>query len=246
MSFKVYIPARYKSRRLPGKLIAKVGPWPLIRYAYERAKKSQAQEIIIATDDDRIASLSKSFGAIVAMTSAEHDSGTDRIFEAAHLRSESDDTVIVNVQADEPLIPSSVITQVAEELVRSAADIVTVCEPLSPEELLDPNVVKVVRDLNMRALYFSRAKIPWAREKPDYLLEMPRAYNRHVGIYAYRMSYLRTFVSASKSDYERIERLEQLRALSRGDSVRVIDAVCPCGIGIDTKEDLQQFRDIVL
>jgi 3-deoxy-manno-octulosonate cytidylyltransferase (CMP-KDO synthetase) len=246
VSFKVYIPARYGSVRLPGKLLETVGDWPLIRYSYEQAKKSSAEQVIIATDDDRIGLVSQQFGALVSITASEHDSGTDRVCEAVVLRKERDDVIIVNVQADEPLIPSSVIDQVAHELAQSDADIVTVCEPLSGlEELLDASVVKVVRDSARKALYFSRAQIPSAREKSNYLEEIPHAYKRHVGIYAYRASYLKTFVTALKSEYEKIERLEQLRALSRGDTILVVDAIHPCGIGVDTKKDLEQFRKMI-
>ncbi len=246
MNFKVYIPARFESSRLPGKLLENVGNWPLIRYAYERAVRSSADEVVIATDDKRIATVSSQFGAHVSMSVGKHDSGTDRICEAVYARNDNDDTIIVNVQADEPLISSNVIDQVAEEVSRSDADIVTVCEPLSRvEDLEDENVVKVVRDSALKALYFSRSPIPFNRERAANMRAPLSAYKRHVGVYAYRASYLKTFVAAPKSDYERLERLEQLRGLSRGDIIRVLDAVEPCGIGIDTPEDLKRFRLMV-
>ena len=246
MNFKVYIPARFDSSRLPGKLLETVGSSPLIRYAYERAMQSSADHVVIATDDQRIASVSQEFGARVCMTVGRHDSGTDRICEAVCALKECDDTIIVNVQADEPLISSSVIDQVAEEISRSDADIVTACEPLSGmQDLEDKNIVKVVRDSTLKALYFSRAPIPFNREKAADRQATLSAYKRHVGIYAYRVSYLKTFVAAPKSDYEQLEQLEQLRGLSRGDIIRVVDAIEPGGIGIDTHEDLERFRRMV-
>jgi len=246
VSFKVYIPARFDSTRLPGKLLESVGNWPLIRYAYERATQSSADQVVIATDDKRIASVSQQFGARVSITAEQHDSGTDRIYEAVCKLKECEDTIIVNVQADEPLISSRVIDQVAEELSVSDADIVTACEPLSRvEDLEDENVVKVVRDDMLNALYFSRSSIPFNRERTGDLQSALSAYKRHVGIYAYRVSYLKTFVVAPKSDYERLEQLEQLRGLSRGDIIRVVDVIEPCGIGIDTPEELQRFRLMV-
>ncbi len=246
MNFKVYIPARFDSTRLPGKLLKNVGNWPLIRYAYERAARSSAEQVVIATDDKRIASASQQFGARVSITVGRHDSGTDRIYEAACALEECDDTIIVNVQADEPLISSRVIDQVAKELSKSDADIVTVCEPLSrAEDLKDENVVKVVRDDMLNALYFSRSVIPFNRDWRRDTQTVLSAYKRHVGIYAYRVSYLKTFVVGPKSDYEQLEQLEQLRGLSRGHTIRVVDAIEPCGIGIDTLEDLQRFRLMV-
>ena len=246
MNFKVYIPARFDSSRFPGKLLETVGNWPLIRYAYEGAARSSADQIVIATDDNRIASISQEFGARVCMTVGSHDSGTDRICEAVCTLQECDDTIIVNVQADEPLISSRVIDQVAEELSSSDSDIVTVCEPLSRvEDIEDKNIVKIVRDDMLNALYFSRSSIPYNREKSGDMQAALSVYKRHVGIYAYRVSYLKTFVAAPKSDYERLEKLEQLRGLSRGDIIRVVDVVESCGIGIDTPEDLARFRLMV-
>ncbi len=242
MSFKVYIPARYASSRLPGKLLLSIGGKPLVQHVYENAVSSGADEVVIATDDERIFEAARKFGAVVVRTRDSHLSGTDRIAEAVAGRGESDDTIVVNVQGDEPRLPGSVIRQVARLLESNpVADITTVCEPVGSEPAVnDPNVVKVVRTADDRALYFSRAPIPHARDAHAVNLDY---YRRHVGIYAYRAAYLRRFVDAPPAALEQVERLEQLRALAGGAVIIVADAAAHCGIGVDTPADFEHLRE---
>ena len=191
MTFSVVIPARYGSSRLPGKPLADIGGKPMLQWVYERASASAAEQVVIATDDARIESAAKLFGARVCMTANTHPSGTDRIEEVARILGLADDTIVVNVQGDEPLLPAAVIDQVAANLSNTPeAAMSTLCEPLeNVDEMFNPNVVKVVTDSKQLALYFSRAPIPWARER--FKSGQPTAgtavtAQRHVGIYAYR------------------------------------------------------------
>lgn len=240
MKFKVYIPARYASKRLPGKPLLSIGGKPMIQHVYENALASGANEVVIATDDERIAVVAEGFGAAVARTRRGHVSGTDRIAEAVAARGEGDAAIIVNVQGDEPELPGSVIRQVAG-LIESndGADIASVCEPiLEASAIDDPNIVKVVRAVDHRALYFSRQAIPHAREGRA----AARAhYRRHVGIYAYRVAYLRRFVDTPPAELEQIESLEQLRALAGNAVIIVADAVAECGVGVDTRADFDRL-----
>ncbi len=238
MGFSVVIPARYASTRLPGKPLLDIAGKPMLQHTFERAQQSDAQSVHIATDDERIRDLATSFGAEVCMTSPEHRTGTDRIQEVCSLLALDESQIIVNVQADEPLIPPTVINQVAENLAREEeAGIATLCEIIcSQDEVKDPNSVKVVFDQRGFALYFSRATIPWqgsASAKNCY---------RHIGIYAYRVSALNQFVQWSVSGLEMQEKLEQLRALDNG--VRIHVAQCAENIppGVDTEKDLAQVR----
>ena len=236
MKFKVYIPARYASSRLPGKPLLTISGKTIIQHVYENALSSGADEVIVATDDQRIADVALGFGAVVAMTARTHESGTDRVAEAVSNRDEADGAIIVNVQGDEPQLPAAVIRQVAAMIAsNSAIDIASVCEPiLDLSEIDDPNIVKVVRATDQRALYFSRAPIPHARDGREGKLP---CYRRHVGIYAYRAAYLRQFVATPPGDLEQLERLEQLRAIALNAMVVVADAITECGIGIDTRDD---------
>ncbi len=240
MTFKVYIPARYASSRLPGKPLLEVGGKPILRHVYDNACASGAAEVVIATDDERIANAAVAFGAAVAMTSSAHPSGTDRIAEAVAARGEADSTVIVNVQGDEPLLPAAVIGQVAALInAGDAIDIATICEAIDdPAAVTNPNIVKVVRGAGERALYFSRAPIPYTRDGAINVAN----YRRHVGIYAYRAGYLRRFVALPASALEQTERLEQLRALAHNAVVVAGDAIADCGIGVDTPVDFEQLR----
>lgn len=245
MTFKVYIPARYGATRLPGKPLLDIDGKPLIQHVFERAMASGAAEVVIATDDERIATVARGFGAIVCMTSPTLPSGSDRIAAAARARGEADELIIVNLQGDEPRMPAAVIRQVATLAEEVACDIATVCEPLAPAQLFDPNVVKVVRDQQQRALYFSRATIPWSRDEfaeGRHATAQLGRYRRHVGIYAYRVGFLARLVASPPSELEQMECLEQLRALSCGARVMVADAVAPCGIGVDTRADLERLR----
>lgn len=244
MTFKVYIPARYGATRLPGKPLLEIEGRAMILHVCERALESGAAEVVVATDDERIARVVQSCGARVALTDPALPSGTDRIAAAAAANGEPADLVIVNVQGDEPRMPAAVIRQVAT-LAAGACDMATVCEPLSEAQLFDPNVVKVVRGTGARAMYFSRAAIPWSREEFADGGRSTRAldrYRRHVGIYGYRVGFLARFVASPPAATERLEALEQLRALEFGADIRVPDAVSPCGAGIDTASDLARLR----
>lgn len=244
MTFKVYIPARFGATRLPGKPLLDIGGKPLIQHVYERACRSGASEVVIATDDERVADAAARFGAAYCMTSATHASGSDRIAEAARLRGEAGDQIIVNVQGDEPRMPPLVIDQVAQLAMQGDCDIATICEPLDAAQLWDPNVVKVVRDNASRALYFSRATIPWSRDEFAGARQTNAltSYRRHVGLYAYRVDFLLRFVATPVAELERLEALEQLRALVGGARIIVADALTFCGTGIDTPADLEHLR----
>lgn len=244
MNFHVYIPARYGASRLPGKPLLEFDGKPLVRHVWERAMASGAASVVIATDDTRIASAARAFGASVEMTDPALPSGTDRIAAACAARGLAADAVVVNVQGDEPHMPSAVIEQVASVVAAGGCDMASVCEPLEESQVFDTNVVKVVRDDDGRALYFSRAAIPWdrdryARERTVGALD---AYRRHVGIYGYRVGFLARFVTLPPARIEQLEALEQLRALAAGAVIRVPDAVAPCGRGVDTPADLERLR----
>lgn len=236
--FVVVIPARYASKRLPGKPLRLIKGKTMIEHVHERARESDAREVVIATDDERIAAAAEEFGATVCMTGDHHGSGTERIAEVADLLDWDDATVVVNLQGDEPAMPSTLIDLCASQLSDSDADLATLASPVaSIEDFDNPNVVKVVCDDSGNAIYFSRAAIPYAREpgKRDAARE---AALHHHGIYAYRCGILRNLVAAPASRLELAEQLEQLRALSLGLTIRVaIPAVRP-GAGVDTEADL--------
>jgi len=248
MAFSVVIPARYGSSRFPGKPLADIAGKPMVQHVYERACESGAERVIIATDDARIEQAAKAFGAEVVMTRSDHPSGTDRLQEVvAQLELESDH-ILVNVQGDEPLIPPALIDQVAKNMAAAPeAGIATLSEPIGDvATLLNPNVVKVVSDVQGMALYFSRAPVPWPRdafaaEKPEQLPE-GFAWQRHIGIYAYRAQLLNDFVSWEPAAVEMTECLEQLRAMYNGAKIHVAQALeAPPG-GVDTPEDLERVR----
>jgi 3-deoxy-manno-octulosonate cytidylyltransferase (CMP-KDO synthetase) len=233
--FRVVIPARFGSTRLPGKVLLEIDGKSVLEWVHRRARASRASEVIIATDDDRVANVARAFKADVAMTSAAHPSGTDRIAEVARVRGWNDDDVVVNVQGDEPLMPAALVDQVADLLAAGGADIGTLSSPLQdPADLADPNVVKVVADAQGRALYFSRAPIPWNRDAPG----APREARRHVGIYSYRVAALKRLASLPASPLEQLEKLEQLRALENGLLIHVADARERPGQDVNTAEDL--------
>jgi 3-deoxy-manno-octulosonate cytidylyltransferase (CMP-KDO synthetase) len=240
--FRVVIPARFASTRLPGKVLLPLGGRPMIQWVHERACAADPQEVIIATDDARVAAVAESFGADVAMTAMTHPSGTDRIAEVARQRGWGDAEIVVNVQADEPLIPSTLIGQVARLLeAHPGAGIATLATAIrSGEEFLDPNVVKVVADAQGRALYFSRAPVPWDRDGAVAgAAHMSFAGSlRHIGIYAYRVASLRKLTLLPPSALELREKLEQLRALAHGMQIHVGEASEPPGPDVNTHEDL--------
>ncbi|MGK0499418.1 MAG: 3-deoxy-manno-octulosonate cytidylyltransferase (CMP-KDO synthetase) [Oceanicoccus sp.] len=247
MSFSVVIPARYDSTRLPGKPLLEIAGKSMIARVYQQALHSGAEQVIIATDDRRIADAATLFGATVCMTSDQHESGTDRLQEVVDQFDFADDHIVVNVQGDEPLIPPVVIDQVAANLAEhSDASIATLVEPITDiDTVFNPNAVKVVRDQDNIALYFSRAPIPWSRDGFDGSNEsLPSdvQYLRHVGIYAYRVKFLHQFVSWQPSVLEQTEKLEQLRALEHGVVIVAHNACETIPAGIDTEQDLAAVR----
>lgn len=250
MGFVVVIPARYASTRLPGKPLREIAGRPMIEHVYRRARMSAADEVIIATDDERIVRAAQEFGARVCLTAPTHPSGTDRLAEVARLLGFPDDRVLVNVQGDEPLIAPALIDQVAADLVlHGGASVATLCEPIAAAaELFDPNVVKVVRDEEGYALYFSRAVIPWDREAfaaGTPVLPEGGAHYRHVGLYAYRAGFIRAYVEWPPCALERMEKLEQLRALWRGHRIYVGVAREKAGPGVDTAQDLERVERLL-
>jgi len=250
LAFRVVIPARFDSTRLPGKVLLPLAGRPMLQWVHERASAAGAAEVLIATDDARIASAARGFGAAVAMTAATHPSGTDRIAQAASDRGWGDDAVVVNVQADEPLIPPALIAQVARLLeAHPQAHLATLSTPIGArEEFLDPNVVKVVTDTDGRALYFSRAPVPWQRDavSPEAASPPGRARAmRHVGIYAYRVAALKRLAALPPSSLELCEKLEQLRALENGLEIRVARACEAPGPDVNSAADLKRVLQLL-
>ncbi len=248
--FRVAIPARFASTRLPGKVLAPIAGRPMIEHVYRLAVRSGALEVVVATDDERVRAACVAFGAEVELTSRDHPSGTDRIAEIARRRGWTDDSIVVNVQADEPLLPAVLIDQAADLLASDpGADIATLCTPITVmEEYLDPNVVKVVMRAGGRALYFSRAPIPWNRDAAPGGLASQQDYRgswRHIGIYAYRLGALQRLAASPPSPLERLERLEQLRALETGLAIAVAEANEAPGQGVDTAADLAQVERLM-
>lgn len=239
--YRIVIPARYASTRLPGKPLLPLAGKPLLAWVHARARDCAAAEVIIATDDERIRAVAEAFGAIVEMTAVEHASGTDRIAEVAQRRAWGERDIVVNLQGDEPSMPAALIEQVAGLLSEyPQADLATLATPIQQrEEYFDPNAVKVVTDLEGRALYFSRAPIPWFRDQvePDGA-ELAAVARRHIGIYAYRVGALRRLAALSPAPLEHIEKLEQLRALAHGLHIQVGEASCRPGPDVNTSEDL--------
>ncbi|HIL45163.1 MAG TPA: 3-deoxy-manno-octulosonate cytidylyltransferase [Candidatus Thioglobus sp.] len=240
MDFSVIIPARYASSRFPAKLLEDINGRSLIEHTYLNALKSSARRVIIATDDERISNVAKNFGAEVCMTSSSHTSGTSRLFEVTSDLDFDDDEIVVNVQGDEPMLNAEVINQVAFNLVDSCMDVATLCEKIESKELyFDPNCVKVVYNSRGKALYFSRSPIPAFRNEHDIDLDVCF---RHVGLYAYRVSFLKKYFQMEKSDLELSEKLEQLTILSNGMDIHVGIACAPTGYGIDTENDLKRAK----
>jgi 3-deoxy-manno-octulosonate cytidylyltransferase (CMP-KDO synthetase) len=245
MNFRVVIPARYDSSRLPGKALLPLAGKPMLQWVHERARRSGAAEVCVATDDERIAVAARGFGAEVVMTARTHVSGTDRIAEVAVARAWPDDDIVVNVQGDEPLIPPVVIDQVAKLLAANArADIGTLAVKIdSAADFNDPNVVKAACSADGRAVYFSRAPIPFNRDAPATLTS---AVLRHVGIYSYRVSALKRLANLPPARLELIEKLEQLRALENGMEIRVGLAVERPLADVNTAADLERAERALL
>lgn len=248
--FHVIIPARYASTRLPGKPLQLIDGKPMVQHVWQQACKSGAASVIVATDDQRIMDACAAFGAKAIMTRADHPTGTDRLQEVVSQLGLPDDACVVNVQGDEPMIPPAVIDQVAANLIAAQeAGIATLAEPIHDSEtLFNPNAVKVVCDHQGYALYFSRAPMPWCRDQfASGPAELPEGipFRRHVGIYAYKVSFLHAYVGWPASPLETAESLEQLRALWFGTRIHVADACETLPAGVDTAEDLERVRKLL-
>jgi len=253
MSFVVVIPARFQSSRLPGKVLADINGKPMIQWVVEKAKQSGAKQVIVATDNDEVAETVLAFGGEVCRTRADHQSGTERLAEVMEQYQFDNDQVIVNVQGDEPFIPSENIAQVAKNLAnqqrtsQQQARMATLAVHITDvEEALNPNAVKVLCDKDGYALYFSRATIPYDREKflnNDDIKTIGDFYLRHIGIYAYRAGFIKDYVNWPASQLEQIESLEQLRVLWQGEKIHVDVAESRLPVeGVDTPEDLDKAR----
>lgn len=257
MKFSVVIPARFASSRLPGKPLLDVAGKPLIQHVYEKAIKSEADRVIIATDDARIESVAKSFGAQVCMTSSYHRSGTERIAEVLQTLRFNADDIVVNLQGDEPMMPVEFINQVSQQLQdHSEAKMSTLCSRITQDyELFNPNVVKVVRDTLGYALYFSRAPIPWNRSRfPEQMSQFAfqnlaaceqATYYKHIGLYAYSAGFIQQYINLASCPLEEVESLEQLRVLHNGYKIHVGEVDHMAAIGVDTEEDLLKARQIL-
>ncbi|UYA60068.1 3-deoxy-manno-octulosonate cytidylyltransferase [Pectobacterium sp. F1-1] len=247
MTFTVIIPARFASSRLPGKPLADINGKPMVVHVMERALESGAQRVIVATDHPDVETAVQQAGGEVCLTRADHNSGTERLAEVIERYGFTDDDIIVNVQGDEPLIPSVIIRQVAEDLAASKAGMATLAVPIeTSEEAFNPNAVKVVTDAEGYALYFSRATIPWDRERFAQSKEtIGDHFLRHIGIYAYRAGFVRRYVSWAPSQLEQIELLEQLRVLWYGEKIHVAVAKAVPSVGVDTPEDLARVRHVM-
>ncbi|NBI42763.1 3-deoxy-manno-octulosonate cytidylyltransferase [[Haemophilus] felis] len=253
--FTVIIPARYASSRLPAKPLADIAGKPMIAHVFEKAQQSGAERIIVATDHSEVAKAAKAYGAEVCMTSEKHNSGTERLAEVVEKLAISDDEIIVNIQGDEPLIPPSIVRQVAENLVKYQVKMASLAVKIEePEELFNPNAVKVLTDKDGYVLYFSRAVIPWDRDQFALYqqqklrldqLKLADHYWRHIGIYAYRAGFIKQYLQWQPTALEQIESLEQLRVLWYGEKIHVELAKEIPPVGVDTLEDLEKVRLIL-
>lgn len=248
MSFKIVIPARYASSRLPGKPLLDIAGKPMLQHVFERAKESDADKVLIATDDQRIADVADQFGADVCMTSDQHRSGTDRLAEVVSQQGFADNDIIINVQGDEPCLPALLINQVAADLAEYRdADMASLFSKIQQEkQVFDPNVVKVVMDAQGYALYFSRAPIPWMRDhfNTDNPLPADMPHYRHIGLYGYRAGFLKHYADMTPCSLETEESLEQLRALFHGKKIHMSEALISAGHGVDTEADLNEVRQL--
>ena len=251
LKFIVVIPARYGSTRFPGKPLALIKGKPMIQHVVERASEAGAQKVIVATDDERIAKVVNEFGADVCMTRDDHESGTTRIAEVLATLAYPDDTIVVNVQGDEPFIPAINIQQVAQNLHdNSQIPMATLGYPISDiEDIFNPNVVKVVTNSHNHAMYFSRAAMPFDRDEFSNksvdnicMHDLSSVYLRHIGIYGYRAGFVKQYENMSATQLERTESLEQLRVLWHGHVIHVDVAKHAPPHGVDTPEDLQRFQ----
>jgi len=237
--FRIVIPARHASLRLPGKPLRDINGKPMIEWVYLAARQTEASAVVVATDDQRIADVVSSFGGSVCLTDAGHRSGSDRILEVTRKLGWSEDAIVVNLQGDEPLMPAVNISQVAQLLADHECDIATLHKPIDAEAARDPNLVKLVVDKHGKALYFSRSVIPFDRSG-----EADR-YLGHIGIYAYRVGFLEVFSQLPPAELELAESLEQLRALANGYLIHSAFALANPGPGIDTEQDLVRVTEIM-
>ncbi|SFU27806.1 3-deoxy-manno-octulosonate cytidylyltransferase [Xenorhabdus koppenhoeferi] len=244
--FTVIIPARFASTRLPGKPLADIHGKPMIVRVMERATRSGAERVIVATDNQDVFDAVIAAGGEACMTNENHHSGTERLAEVIDKYQFADDEIIVNVQGDEPLIPEQIIKQVADNLAGCDAGMATLAVQIEDvKEAFNPNAVKVVMDAQGYALYFSRATIPWERERFMQSKEsIGNDFLRHIGIYAYRVSFIRRYVQWAPSPLENMEMLEQLRVLWYGEKIHVAKALQAPGAGVDTPEDLDAVRKV--
>ncbi len=247
MSFRVVIPARYASTRFPGKPLADLAGWPMVRHVVERGRESGAGQVLVATDDQRIESRCRELGVDVVMTRPDHPSGTDRLAEVAATLGMSDDEIVVNVQGDEPLMPPAFIRTLVANLEHYAeTPVATLVTPLEGlDELHNPNVVKVVRSRSGHALYFSRAPIPWDRDNGGHPGVPLTGWWRHLGIYAYRAGFLRQYPMLEPSPLEDTESLEQLRVLWHGLGVHAGEVTGDAGPGVDVPDDLERVATLL-
>ncbi len=244
-SFIVVIPARYASERLPGKPLREIAGKTMLQHVYERGMESDATDVLIATDDQRIFDAASDFGASAHMTSSHHRSGTERLAEVSETLDWPDDQIVINLQGDEPMMPAALINQCASLLDDSSIGMATLASPLaSNADYENPNVVKVISDADGNAIYFSRAPIPHSRNEKTDDRALQTAMHHH-GIYAYRCGTLRTIVAAERSELEACEQLEQLRALSIGLKIKVAKALSRPPAGVDTEEDLAQVESLL-
>jgi len=240
MGFSIIIPARYGSSRLPAKLLKDINGKTLIEHTYSSAIKSDASRVIIATDDERIRTVANNFGAEVCMTDQGHTSGTSRLSEVVVDLCFDDSEVVVNLQGDEPMMSPKAINQVASNLVSSGMSVATLCEKIdSQASYFDENCVKVVYNSRGRALYFSRSPVPAFRNKSE--IDLDYCF-RHIGLYAYRVDFLKKYSRIAKSNLENAEKLEQLTFLAQGFDIHVEISVAPTGYGVDTESDLVKVK----
>ena len=240
MGFSVIIPARYASSRLPAKMIQEINGKSLIEHTYSNAIKSNASRVIIATDNERIKIVAEGFGAEVCMTNDSHTSGTSRIAEAVSFLNFQNDDVIVNLQGDEPMMSPRAINQVASNLVSSGMSVATLCETIDTEDAyFDENCVKVVYNSRGRAMYFSRSPVPAFRDGQNINLDLCF---RHIGLYAYRVNFLKNYSNMPISRLETAEKLEQLTFLMEGFDIHVDVSFASTGYGVDTESDLIKVK----
>ena len=248
-AYHIVIPARFASERLPGKVLLDLAGQPMLQHVWRRAKESSAESVVIATDDERIVNAAQAFGAQVVLTRSDHQSGSDRIAECAESLGWLDDHLVVNLQADEPQMPPACLDQVAELLnQRTDCEMASLYWPITDaEEVQNPNAVKVVTASDGCALYFSRAPIPYARgfSGIDEAMAAGIEWNRHLGLYAYRLAALRHYTGCPPTPLEKAERLEQLRILEQGGRIAMARACEFIPAGIDTPDDMERVRGLI-